>query len=68
MGFLMDIGHARAMMHDGITNSLFPSKSVLLEKLSRHSRRMLNPQFTYLVRGPSQDIETFSQFLEHWAM
>ena len=38
--------HARAVMHVAIANALWR------EKRSRHSRRMRNPQFTYLVRSP----------------
>ena len=39
MGFLSDSGHARALMHAGITNPRWRVKR------SRHSRRMRNPQF-----------------------
>ena len=37
---------ARAVMHFGIANTRWRGKR------SWHSRRMHNPQFTYLVRGP----------------
>ena len=41
------VRHARAVMHVGIANPRWQGKR------SRHSRRMRNPQFTYLVRGLS---------------
>ena len=42
-GLLSDSGHARAVMHAGIANPRWRGK---------RSRRMRNPQFTYLGRGP----------------